>query len=63
VETDILGYVRGELEKNRGTWPTIADETGVPYDTITKIAQRQIVDPKVSKVQILANYFREREPA
>lgn len=58
VETDILLYVRQQLEERKGTWPTIAEETGIPYDTITKIAQRQIEDPKVSKVQVLANYFR-----
>lgn len=63
MESDILAYVLGQLEATRGQWPTIAAESGVPYDTITKIAQRQIEDPKVSKLQRLANYFRAREAA
>lgn len=63
METDLLDYVLAQLEATRGQWPTIAKEADVPYDTITKIAQRQIEDPKVSKLQKLANYFRAREAA
>lgn len=58
---DIHKYVLGQLELTKGTWRAIADESGVPYDTITKIAQRQIEDPKVSKLQKLANYFRAKQ--
>jgi hypothetical protein len=61
METDILDYVLQKLEETRGDWPAIARESGVPYDTITKIAQRQIEDPKVGKLQRLANFFRARE--
>lgn len=63
METDILVYVLAQLEATRGRWPTIASESGVSYDTLTKIAQRQIEDPKVSKIQRLANYFRALEAA
>ena len=61
METDILDYVLAQLEQRKGTWPQIAKDTDVAYDTITKIAQRQIDDPRVSKVQALANYFRAQE--
>jgi hypothetical protein len=60
---DILAYVLAQLEASRGRWPTVAREAEVPYDTLTKIAQRQIEDPKVSKIQKLANYFKARERA
>lgn len=63
METDILDYVLRKLDETRGEWPSIARASGVPYDTITKIVQRQIADPKVSKVQRLANFFRAREKA
>jgi len=63
METDILDYVLSQLEQSKGRWPAIASATGVPYDTITKIFQRQIEDPKVSKVQTLANFFRAEEKA
>lgn len=63
MEHDLLSYVLAKLEETRGQWPAIAKEADVPYDTITKIAQRQIEDPKVSKLQKLANYFRAREAA
>jgi glucose-6-phosphate dehydrogenase assembly protein OpcA len=61
MDSDILSYVLRKLEETRGQWPAIARASGVPYDTITKIAQRQIEDPKVNKVQRLANYFRLAE--
>lgn len=60
METDLLGYVRGNLERSKGRWKEISGATGVPYDTIAKIFQRQIKDPKISKLQVLANYFREQ---
>jgi predicted transcriptional regulator len=63
MDTAILDYVLAKLEAAKGTWPDIAEETGVPYDTIAKIFQRQIVDPKISKVQLLYNHFRAREQA
>jgi len=63
METNLLEYVLRKLEESRGTWPDIAEKTGVPYDTITKIAQRKIEDPKVSKLQTLADYFRGLEQA
>jgi predicted transcriptional regulator len=63
MHPDLLQYVLDQLESRKGQWPAIAEETGVPYDTITKIAQGQIEDPKVSKVQRLANYFREKAAA
>jgi predicted transcriptional regulator len=58
MKDDILPFVLSELEKRRNTWPVVARESGVPYSTIAKIAQGQIKDPKVGKVQRLANYFR-----
>lgn len=61
-DMDLLKFVLAKLEKNRGRWPAIAEASGVPYDTITKIAQRQ-TDPRVSTVQKLANYFREKTAA
>jgi len=60
MHSDLLEFVRRRLESSKGTWPAIAEATGVPYDTITKIAQGTIEDPGVSKVQKLANYFRQQ---
>lgn len=57
----ILEYVLENLERSRGRWPRIADATGVPYHTLTKIAQRQIEDPGVKHIQVLHDYFREQQ--
>lgn len=53
----ILIQVRRELALRRGQWRGIARDSGVAYDTLTKIAQGR-VDPGVSKVQRLLDYFR-----
>lgn len=50
--------VLDELERRSGSWPEIAQKTGIPYHTLTKIAYRQIKDPGVSKIEALHNYFQ-----
>lgn len=53
----IISTVRRELANRKGRWPEVSSGSGVPYDTLTKIAQgRQ--DPGVSSVQRLLDYFR-----
>ncbi|WP_369952350.1 hypothetical protein [Ralstonia syzygii] len=50
-------YVMRRLRETRGRWPDAATGSGVPISTVRKIAQGQIADPAVSKVQALADYF------
>ncbi len=61
MEHDLLNYVRRKLADNKGRWPSIAETTGIPYDTITKIAQGQTEDPRVNKLQRLADYFHAQK--
>lgn len=61
MEKTLLEYVLGALEKSRGRWPEIAKASGVPYHTLTKIAQRQIENPGIKHIQQLASYFQEHE--
>ena len=60
---NLLDYVVSQLKTNTGSWPRIAEETRVPYHTITKIAYRKTKDPGISKIQTLADYFRNAEEA
>ncbi|MFC4518589.1 hypothetical protein [Cupriavidus pinatubonensis] len=57
VQEKQFDYVLRRLHETRGRWPDAAAGSGVPISTIRKIAQRQIADPAVSKVQALADYF------
>lgn len=50
-------YVLRQLEGAKGRWPKVAEESGVSIRTIEKIARREIIDPGVSHVQKLADYF------
>jgi len=66
----MLAKVVHRLLSRRGDWPTVARESGVPYTTLTHIAQGHSRDPRISTVQALHDYFEEhpaptdsREPA
>lgn len=41
---------------------TIARESGVPFGTLSKIAQGLVKDPGVHTVQRLADYFAGKKP-
>ena len=58
----LLDYVLIQLEDSKGQWREIADASGVPYDTLTKVAQRRNENPRVNTVQQLADYFRAQRP-
>jgi len=53
----MLATVLRRLDQAKGAWPDIARESGVPYQTLTKIACRIVSDPRVSTVQTLFDYF------
>lgn len=58
----LYGYVMRQLAAAKGSWPKVANGSGVSLRTIEKIARREIADPGVSHVEKLAVYFRDREP-
>lgn len=53
----IITFVRRRLDETRGAWVTIAQDSGVPYHTLTKIAQGK-TEPRIGTVQRLLDYFR-----
>lgn len=56
-------YVIAQLESVKGTWPTVAAQTGISVRTIEKIGRRIVKNPGVSYIERLATYFREQTPA
>ena len=52
----IMVTLRRKLEEAKGGWSAVAEQSGVPYHTLTKIAQGK-VDPRMSSVQRLVDYF------
>ncbi|MFM0646887.1 hypothetical protein PQR14_21395 [Paraburkholderia bryophila] len=56
----MLDTVLRKLKETRGRWPEVSDGSGVPYQTLTKIASRVHPDPRVSTVQTLFDYFLGR---
>lgn len=53
----ILTFVRRKLEESRGDWVEIARVSGVPYHTLTKVAQGSTPNPRIDTVQRLVDYF------
>ncbi len=51
-------YVLRELQAAKGSWPEVAERSGVSQRTLEKIARQEIVDPGVSHIEKLASYFR-----
>lgn len=56
-QTPILQDVLDNLDRTKGQWPAVSEGSGVPYKTIVKIAQREILNPGVNSVQQLYDYF------
>jgi lambda repressor-like predicted transcriptional regulator len=55
-QTDPLAEVVAELEKRVGDLPTVAKESGLSYDTVLRIKNREN-DPGYSKVKALHAYL------
>jgi predicted transcriptional regulator len=53
----ILTTVRKRLNASKGKWRQVSIASGVPYDTLTKVAYGINKDPRISTVQKLVNYF------
>lgn len=56
-------FVISQLQDTKGTWPAIAEATGVSLRTMQKIANGEIADPGVSHIEKLANHFRRAQAA
>lgn len=57
----IYDYVMSHLRSKRVPQRKVAIEAGVPFSTLTKIAQGQIKEPSVHSIQKLADYFAKTE--
>lgn len=55
-DTDLLVRVVAELESRKGDLPKVSRESGIPYDTVLRIKNREN-DPGYSKVRALADYL------
>lgn len=60
-DLNIYEYVIKRLRMKHVSRRKIAAETGVPFSTLSKIAQGQIKNPSVRHAQALYNYFKRIE--
>jgi predicted transcriptional regulator len=57
METSLHAYVVSRLQSAKGTWPKVAEGSGVPRRTIEKIARGEIRRPNVQSIEQLKAYF------
>ena len=55
-QSDLLDAVVAELERRKGDLPAVAKGSGLPYDTVLRIKNREN-DPGYSKVRTLHDYL------
>ncbi|MAC14249.1 MAG: Cro/Cl family transcriptional regulator [Alcanivorax sp.] len=56
---DLLAHVRSQLKKRRGNWQAIADESGVPYFTLSKIASGATENPRWKTLEKLLPHLED----
>lgn len=61
MSTRIYDRVLEKLEATKGCWPEVAQKSGVSIRTLSKIARKEIKDPRISTVQRLADYFESAQ--
>lgn len=60
MSESIYKYVLEQLDRVKGTWPAVAEATGISHRTLEKIARQETKDPGVSSIEKLAGYFRDQ---
>jgi hypothetical protein len=54
-------YLRARLAEEKGNWPTIAEESGVPYGTLEKVGQGDTENPSLPTARKIRDWFRARD--
>ena len=57
----LYDYVMAQLRSKRIPQRQVARESGVPFSTVSKVAQGSVKEPSVHTIQRLADYFRSLE--
>jgi predicted transcriptional regulator len=55
-----LASVVRQLELCKGTWRQVSVESGVPYETLSKVARGKTKNPRISTVEALHLCLRRR---
>jgi transcriptional regulator with XRE-family HTH domain len=57
MNDSVIDVVRRRLAGSKGQWPEIAQKTGLPYFTISNVANGKSPNPTIATLQPLLDYF------
>jgi hypothetical protein len=63
MDTNLYGFVLEKLRTTRLTRQEIADGSGVPCSTVTKIGAQITTNPTIRSIEALANFFLSAKPS
>ena len=58
---DLTFVVSRLMADGKDKWELVAEKTGVPVDTIIKVARRQTKNPRFYTIDPLTKYYRSLE--
>lgn len=61
TQIKLYDYVMAQLRAKRIPQRQVARESGVPFSTVSKVAQGSVKEPSVHTIQRLADYFRTKD--
>lgn len=59
---DIMDALRADLASAKGTWPRLAEETGIDYFTIARIARGVTKRPRIDTVEMIRGWIKANPP-
>lgn len=62
-QINIYAFVMAEFAARKIPQRTVARESGVPFSTVTKVAQGAVKEPSVHTIQRLYDYFTSKTSA
>ena len=62
MNTNLHKFVLDKLNERAVPWTDVSRGTGVPYETVKKIASGRTPNPGIKHIQALADFYALREP-
>lgn len=62
MASDSMTVLRDDLERARGYWPKLAEQTGINHSTISRIVRRENTNPQLDTFQKIRGWLDANLP-